>query len=205
MPDVQDKLVELDVRHPIWPRFFTVAPLIVVGTRESNGEYDLAPKHMATPLSWKNHFGFVCSPLHSTYRNISRNGEFAISFPRPNQVLLSSLAASPRCSDDTKPQLKALPTWKAEGVDALFLKDAYLFLECRLDRIIDGFAENSLIAGEIVAARVSEESVRGNDVDDNDLLERAPLFAYVSPGRHAAINRTFSFPFPEGYRRGDEG
>jgi flavin reductase (DIM6/NTAB) family NADH-FMN oxidoreductase RutF len=204
MPEVQHKLVDLDVEYPIWNRFFTITPLVVVGSRDAGGDYDLAPKHMAMPLSWQNHFGFVCSELHSTYQNIRRSGEFTVSFPRPDQILLSSLAAAPRTKDDTKPMLKALPTVKAESVDALFLRDAYLFFECQLERFVDGFGDNSLIAGRIVAARAIEDAVRCNDIDDNDLLARVPLFAYVSPGRHATIAKTNSFPFPEGFRRGDE-
>src|SRR5690606_34430059 len=46
--------VELDVRVPVWDRFFTVAPLVLVGTREPDGRFDLAPKHMVLPLGWQN-------------------------------------------------------------------------------------------------------------------------------------------------------
>ena len=53
------QLIGLDPHGPIWDRFFTVAPLVVVGTREPDGGHDLAPKHLAMPLSWANHFGFV--------------------------------------------------------------------------------------------------------------------------------------------------
>ena len=39
-----------------------------------------------------------------------------------------------------------MPTWPAEQIDGLFIEDAFLFLECELDRIIDDFDINSLIA-----------------------------------------------------------
>ena len=42
-------LVHLDMSQPIWDRFFWVAPLVVVGTKEDE-RYNLAPKHMAFPL-----------------------------------------------------------------------------------------------------------------------------------------------------------
>jgi len=64
----QNHLVSLDPDQPVWERFFSVSPLIVVGTRDEDGSYDLAPKHMATPLGWDNYFGFVCTPRHHTYR-----------------------------------------------------------------------------------------------------------------------------------------
>ena len=115
---------------------------------------------MATPLSWENHFGFVCTPSHGTYQNIKREKVFTVSFPNPDQVLLTSLSAAPRCDDDSKPSLQALPTIPATAVEGVLLKDSYLFLECELDRIIDGFGKNSLIAGRIVAAQVAETALR---------------------------------------------
>ena len=59
------RAVPIPVDKPIWSRFFTVAPLVLVGTREGDG-HDLAPKHMAMPLGWDNYFCFVCSPDHAT-------------------------------------------------------------------------------------------------------------------------------------------
>ena len=89
--------VSLGTRQPVWDRFFQVAPLIVVGTREPDGSFDLAPKHMVTALGWENHFAFVCTPSHGTYVNALREGAFTVSYPRPSQVLTASLAAAPRC------------------------------------------------------------------------------------------------------------
>ena len=61
--------VPLPVDSPIWKSFFTVAPLVLVGTIESDGTtHDLAPKHMAMPLGWSNFFCFACSPRHATQR-----------------------------------------------------------------------------------------------------------------------------------------
>lgn len=194
----QNQWVALDVDHAIWDRMFMIAPLVVVGTREPEGHFDLAPKHMAMPLAWENYFGFVCTPSHGTYANIRREKVFTVSFPKPDQVLLASLAASPRCSDSSKPALAAVPTRPARVVEGVVLEDAYLVLECELDRIVDDFAENSLIAGRVVAAQVAAEALRANDRDDQDVLLDCPLLAYVSPGRYATIDRSLSFPFPSG-------
>jgi len=195
------ELVHLQLDQPIWERVFTVAPLIVVGSKESDGTYNLAPKHMATPLSWQNYFGFVCMPSHSTYQNVKREKCFTVSFPNPDQVVLASLAASPRCDDHSKPVVQSLPSFPAERVDAKLLEDSYLYLECDLDRIVDGFGENSLIAGRIVAAHVAANSLRSEDQDDQELLLKSPLLAYLPPGRYSTIDRSNSFPFPEGMRK----
>lgn len=198
---VPNKLVSLDVNKTLWERFFYVAPLIIVGSREEDGSYNLAPKHMTMPLGWENYFGFICTPKHRTYGNIKQSQSFTITFPQPEQVVLTSLSAAPRCEDDSKPALAALPTFPASKVDGIFLQDGYLFIECELDRIVDGFGENSLIAGKIVAVQVQEAALRMSARDDQDLLLNSPLLAYLSPGRYTTINHSYSFPFHKGYKK----
>jgi flavin reductase (DIM6/NTAB) family NADH-FMN oxidoreductase RutF len=193
--------IPLAVDRPIWDRFFTVAPLVVVGSKEPDGTYDLAPKHMAMPLGWQNYYTFVCSPRHATYRNIRRERQFTVSFPRPTEIVASSLAASPRCEDDTKPALTLLPRRPASRVDGVFIEDCYLYLECTLHTMLDGFGANSLIVGEVVAASASEDYLRMDDRDGGEQLFHSPLLVYVSPGRYATLRETAQFPLPEGFSR----
>jgi len=178
-----------------------VAPLVLVGTRDDDGALDLAPKHMAFPLGWNNYFGFVCSARHRTQTNIERSGEFTVSFPRPSQVLYAGLAASPRCEDGPKAVLQSFPTVPAGKIDAEFFADSYLFLECLHYKTVGGFGANSLIAGEVVAARAHPDFVRSAELDDQDLIRAAPLFAYLPPGRFATITESNAFPFPADMRK----
>ena len=194
-------LHSLDVSRPIWDQFFTIAPLVLVGTREPGGGDDLAPKHMVTPVGWQNFFGFVCTPRHGTYQNISREGVFAVTYPRPTQWLETSLTASPRCEDDSKPQLQLMQTFRSRKVDCPVVADGYLFLECELERFVDGFGDNSLIVGRIVAAEIDPVFLRAEDRDDQDLLRDASLLAYVSPGRFATVRDTLAFPVPKGMKK----
>ena len=200
-PAAERGLVSLGADFSVWERFFQIAPLIVVGTREPGGTYDLAPKHLAMPMGWGNYFGFVCTPAHATYVNARREGAYTVSFPRPSQVVLASLAAAPRCEGDTKPSLDLLETFPAARVDGVLLEDAYLHLECETYKIFDDFARNSLITGRVVEAHVSEAAIRRTDKDDEDLLFEAPLLAYVAPGRYAEVSHTFAFPFHSGMER----
>ncbi len=193
--------VPLPVDSPIWSSFFTVAPLVLVGTLEADGESpDLAPKHMAMPLGWSNYFCFACSPRHATQQNAERTGEFTVSFPRPEQIVHTSLAAGPREQDGEKPSLAAIPTFPATEVRGVLIRDASLWLECRLDRVVEGFGENTLIVGEVVAAAVDERSMRISEGDDADLIANSPLLAYLSPGRFARISESNSFPFHANFR-----
>ena len=116
-------------------------------------------------------------------------------------MLAASLTAAPRCDDDTKPSLAALPTFRAKEVDCDFLADSYLYLECKLHRLVDGFGENSLITGKIVAAYVGKDAVRGPDKDDADIIYKSPLLAYLSPKRFAYISESRAFPFPAHFKR----
>lgn len=189
-------LIEIDTSTPIWDRFFTVAPLVLVGTTDSDGALDLAPKHMVTPMGWQNYFGFVCTPTHSTCSNIQRNGEFTVSYPKPSQVLYSCLAASPRSEVGDKPILDCFSTFPAKNIEGHFIEEAYLYFECRHFKTIDGFGSNCLITGEIIAAYADREVLRADEIDDQELIHSSPLFAYLSPGRFAAIDRSNAFPFP---------
>jgi len=193
--------IKLDVGEPIWDHFYFVAPLVVVGTKEGDN-YDLAPKHMAMPMGWDNYFGFVCTPRHQTYHNIKKEGTFTVSFPRPNHVLMASLAASHRCDDPVeKPIIQELETFPSEITDGIFLKESYLYLECELDRFIDGFGVNSLITGKIISARVDHDAMRSSDEDDQKRIFDSPLLAYLQPGRFTSIKETFAFPFPAKFER----
>ena len=199
--DPYSQLVSLEVDRPIWQRFFCVAPLVVIGSQEEDGSADLAPKHMVTPLGWENYFGFVCAPTHSTYRNIRREESFTVSYLRPDQVVLASLSAAPRCEDGSKSMLQAVPTLPSRLSDGVFMRDSYLLLECDLDRVVAGFGPKSLIAGRVTAAYAHRDALRGDDRDDQDVLSACPLLAYLHPNRFAEVAASQSFPLPAGFRR----
>jgi flavin reductase (DIM6/NTAB) family NADH-FMN oxidoreductase RutF len=196
-----DKVIPLAVDQPIWDRFFGVFPLVIVGSQEEDGQFNFAPKHLAMPVGWENYFCFVCSPRHSTYHNVRRHGAFTVSYPRPTEVLLASLAAGPRCEDFSKPNLLLLPSFSARVVEGALVRGCYLFLECTLHSVIDGFGPNSLIIGNVVAAAAHTEILRAEELDEGEQLYRSPLLAYVNPGRLAEIRETTAFPFVKGFSR----
>jgi flavin reductase (DIM6/NTAB) family NADH-FMN oxidoreductase RutF len=199
--DHADKLIPLPTDRPIWDRFFGVFPLVIVGSKGDDGRYNLAPKHLAMPLGWGKHYCFVCSPQHTTYHNIRRHGVFTVSYPRPTDVLLASLAAAPRCEDLSKPTLLVLPTFAARQVDGVGVQGCSVFLECTLHSIHDGFGVNSLMIGNVVAAAADEDALRVEERDEGDQIYQFPLLAYLSPGRLAEIRQSTAFPFPKGFSR----
>lgn len=196
-----NSLATLSPSAGLWERVFTLNPLVLVGTRDLGRVADLAPKHLALPMSWEDYFGFVCTPRHRTYQNILRTRVFTVSYPKPTQLILASLSASPRCDDGTKAELAALPLFEAQVVDGVLVRDAYLHLECRLDRMIENLGGNSLIIGKIAAAYADQAYLRDEALDDHELIHNSPLLAYLHPGRTARVSETVSFPFPAGFKR----
>jgi flavin reductase (DIM6/NTAB) family NADH-FMN oxidoreductase RutF len=194
--------VSLNADQSIWEHFYTVAPLIVVGTREKDG-FDLAPKHMATPLGFSDFFGFVCTPRHHTYHNIRKDKRFSVSFLKPDQILLSSLAAIPRSSVNSFSQevTEHIPTVKNEDGTAIYLKDSYVMLDCDLHRIIDGFDDYSLITGKVKSAMVHKDYKIISDKGQQKHIYDHPLLAYIAQGRFASIKETMSFPYPKDFQR----
>lgn len=199
-----DTVVSLDPSEPFWERFYMVAPLVVIGTQNDDDTYNLAPKHMASPMGWADYFGFVCTPRHKTYRNAVRHDTFTVSFPKPSQVVLASLAASPRVGPPEgprrKPSLDQLPTRAAKEIDGVFLEDAYLFLECEVERRVDELGENSLLIGKVDAVHVDKKALRVSEQEDEAIREN-PLLAYLPPDRYATIDSANVFPFPAGFEK----
>ncbi len=198
----KDGIVELDTNQPIWDYFYTIAPLVVIGTKEDD-HYNLAPKHMVTPLGLQNYFGFVCTPKHSTYHNVKFYKSFTVSFPKPDQIVLTSLASLPRCEEEgwEKNIIEQIPTFSAKKVDALFVENSYLYLECELQKIVDDFGTYSLIAGKVVAAYLDEDFLRDAEKDEQKMIYDSPMLAFLAHGRFAEVKNTYGFPYPKNFKK----
>ncbi len=194
-------LTPLNMEFPVWDQIFTVHPLVVVGTVNPDKSPNFAPKHMAFPLGWDNYFGFVCTPNHTTYQNIKISGEFTVTYPKPDQLVTTSLTASPRTDENKKPALDTLRTFEASNIDGYFLKDGYTFLECKLIKVVDGFGENSLILAEIVAAQAWSNVIKNPSRTDDESIYNHPRLVFISPGRYAVIDKTYAFPFPKNFKK----
>ncbi|MDH5414618.1 MAG: flavin reductase, partial [Flavobacteriaceae bacterium] len=102
---------------------------------------------------------------------------------------------------ESKLIIEALPTIKAETMDALLLTNSYLYLECELFKIIDGFDQNSIITGKIIKAYAEKDYIRISELDEQEQIKNNPLLAYIANGRFATISQTFNFPFPKDFKR----
>lgn len=197
-----NEMIELDVEQDVWDRTYTVYSLLIIGSKEEDGNYNFAPKHMAMPMGFSNHFGFIGTPRKSTYRNIQREKVFTVSYPKPSQLTVSSLAATQREDDDSKPILNEIPTTPAQKIEGRFLKGSYIQLECKLTECLGKFGEWELVVGEIVAARINKKmSIKMGNSDEGQLIYDNPLLAYLHPNRFSVIKESNVFPFPKELKR----
>jgi flavin reductase (DIM6/NTAB) family NADH-FMN oxidoreductase RutF len=192
--------VSVPLDAALWTRFQTLAPLVLVGTVGPDGEPDVAPKHLAMPLSRGTLFGFVCRPDHSTHANALAGEEFTVSFPGPEQVVAVSLAAGPRDPAGGKPTLEMLRLTPATAVRGWLVSGCRAHLECRLTRVVDDLDGEALLVGRVVAAHVSRRVLLDDDADPGQVLAASPLLAYAHPGRVAAVQRSKPFPYHPGFR-----
>ncbi|NGP77547.1 flavin reductase [Balneolaceae bacterium YR4-1] len=196
-------MIKISVDDEMWNRIYTVHSLVIIGSKEPDGSFNMAPKHMAMPMGFSKYFGFIGTPRKSTYRNVEREKVFTVSFPRPDQVVISSLSASRREKDDSKPILKKIPMTDATEIEGKFLENSYFNLECKLSQFLGKFGEWELVIGEVVAACVNEDAIRreSKNFDGAQLVYDSPLLAYLHPDRFSKIRKSNAFPFPEDFKR----
>ena len=95
-------LVTFREDQPVWDRVFTVNP--AGAGRDQGGERRVRPRPQAHGVA--HGLGELLRvrlyPAPRTYHNARREGVFTVSYPRPTQVVLASLAASPSEGDGSK-------------------------------------------------------------------------------------------------------
>ena len=195
------KWKNIDIDDGFWNRFYLPFSLVLIGSVEGD-HYNLAPKHLAMPLSWKNDFGFICTPSHKTYQNIKLTKTFTVSYPQADQLAIASLASSPRSENDKDKQIiSQLATRPAKVIDGIVLERAFLVYECELTKIYDDFNDNSLIAGKILKAYADEDYLIHQDQDNQRMIYSHPLPVFLYPDRYTLIEKTSAFPFPIGFKK----
>jgi flavin reductase (DIM6/NTAB) family NADH-FMN oxidoreductase RutF len=188
--------VDLDISSPSGIDSSGSHPWCWSARSRRTARYDLAPKHMVTPMGWDNYFGFVCAPRHATYRNVLRTKDsFTVSYlgPEPARAREPDGGASLRRGRKTVAPRPADRACRAR-VRAAPVRSVRA---ARVPPSIESskrFGENGLIIGKIVAARVHRSAARAFELEDERLIEESPLLVYVAPGQYARVDESHSFP-----------
>jgi hypothetical protein len=202
MTGAEADVVELDTSASIWERSFTLFPLVVVGSLDREGALDLAPKHLAMPMSWQNDFGFVCTPRHRTYDNVRTTGVFTVTYVRPDQAVFASLAASPRDADGNKADHRPARDHAGEAHRRALPRRRLPVPRVRaaphLRRLRQEQPDHGPHRGRPGRGRRRAQRRRWTT---RTCCSRAPLLAYLYPGRFATVADSNQLPFPAGFSR----
>ena len=195
--------VAFDPLRSVSSQYAHVSPVILVTTVNADGSLNVAPKTQNTPVGKEGRiFMFVCTPIHHTYQNIKRTGEFVVNYPTPE--LIEKVAAAASVFEDRADEIvgSGLTATSSVKVRPPRIKECQIHLECELVEIRE-YGPYGLVVGKVVAASGNEEVVLAadtNTVEFSRRLAQNPLLAYVYPNHFTAVNECRRFVFPQKYK-----
>jgi flavin reductase (DIM6/NTAB) family NADH-FMN oxidoreductase RutF len=164
-PTIQPTDLTARQRYQLMISVVAPRPIGWISTRSQDGGRNLAPFSFfnalsASPMLVAASIGRRGSGPKDTLTNIRQSGVFVV-----NLVAEKHLEGMVRTSGDYAPDVDefdegGLTAAEADKVDAPYVADAAVVLECRLFREVDlGASPNALVIGEVVAIRLGEELV----------------------------------------------
>jgi flavin reductase (DIM6/NTAB) family NADH-FMN oxidoreductase RutF len=140
-------------------------PVLIVGT------YDLQGRPNAMTASWG---GICCSGppcvavairrSRHTYDNILAKKEFTVSIPSGSHVAEADYLGMVSGKDEDKFQATGLTPVRSDIVDAPYIKEFPLALECRMLHMLD-LGQHTQFIGEILDVKAEEGIMDGEKVD----------------------------------------
>ncbi len=154
-------------------------PVLVIGTYDSEGRAN------AMTASWG---GICCStpPCLSvsirkatyTYGNIVEKDAFTVNIPSEAQIKAADYFGMVSGKNEDKFKASGLTPVKGERVDAPYIEEFPLIIECRLIKSIE-IGSHTQFIGEIMDVRAEESVLGAADVPDIEKL-RPVIFTPVS-------------------------
>jgi len=188
--------VELKLDEFVGKFFFKPESVALVTTISISGVPNVAPKTQVMPIGRKNYWAFACCGSHHTYQNVVQQGEFVINIPGPELIdhISRSSADFPLGTDEIK--AAGLTALSSKIVVPPSIAECRVHIECRRYQVLDGFGNDSLIIGQVIACFGDSGFVS----TDPAILREYPLLAYIHPNHYATIDRVERFSFPRNYK-----
>ncbi|MDD1702364.1 MAG: flavin reductase family protein [Methanoregula sp.] len=150
-------------------------PVFLIGT------YDARNRPDAMAAAW----GGICSsdppsiavsirPTRQTYKNILEKKAFTVSIPSVDQMAEADFFGVASGADTDKFEKTGLTPVKAEFVDAPFVGECPVVIECRLIRMVELGAHTQFV-GEILDVKIDESVL---DADGKPVLAKIRPFGF---------------------------
>lgn len=199
MPDIQKtttgdshKKVSLGTKH------VTPVPVWVVGTYDSNGKPNVMTAAWAGICSSNPPSVYVALRKATyTHGNISLKKAFTVNLPSSSQIKETDYFGMVSGKDTDKFKASSMTPVKAEFVDAPYVKEFPLILECQLIKTVEN-GSHTIFIGEIKDVK-ADEAILGNNSSLN-LSLLSPVF--YSPSDRNYYNAVTS-PSGKGFSEGE--
>ena len=137
---------------------FTVRPTVVITTVSKRDIPNAAPFSFNSPISFDPPlFGFASNPTHDTWRNIKENGEFVVNLVGESFGPLMHILEQDWPYEVSEIEKAGLSSEKAHNVRPPRIKEAYAWLECKMETHIE-LGDHIWIVGRVLEAEVKDES-----------------------------------------------
>lgn len=154
-------------------------PVLVIGTYDSNGRAN------AMTASWG---GICCSTppciavsirkATYTYGNLMEKEAFTVNIPSEDQIKAADYFGMVSGKNEDKFKAVRLTPVKGELVNAPYIEEFHLVIECRLAQSIE-LGSHTQFIGEVMAVRADESVLGEGEVPDVEKL-RPVIFTPVS-------------------------
>lgn len=136
-------------------------PVVLVSTKDEKGGYDIAPVAWNCPLG-KNppRLLIVVGKRHRTCENITAAGEFIICVPHVSQAEMVRETGSVSGREIDKFDSMNIEAFAGSSVDAMIPEGCVGYLECKVEKVIDG-GHVDIVAAEVLRAVVDKEAFDG--------------------------------------------
>lgn len=135
----------------------SVRPTVVISTVSERGISNAAPFSFNSPCSYDPPlFGFGSNPKHDTWRNIQENGEFVVNYGDKSFGPLMHILEEKWPYEVSEIEKAGLTEEKAHMVKAPRIKEAYAWLECKLEMHVET-GDHIWIMGRVLEVEVKDE------------------------------------------------
>jgi len=137
-----------------------VRPTVVVSTISARGISNAAPFSWTSPMATKPEplFGFCSGVTHDTWRNIKENEEFVVNMVGAGFGPLMEIMERDFPYEVSEIGECGLTETKAHHVKPPRIKEAFGWLECRMNKYLSLSERNVWVIGVILEAEVKEEA-----------------------------------------------
>ena len=185
-------------RYKLLSGLIVPRPIGWIGTRRSNGSFNLAPFSFFNVVAASPPTVIFSGGRHhdrpkDTVALAEESGEFTVNIVSEDVAEAMSVTAASYGPDDDEFAIAGLTAVTGRWVEAPLVAESPANLECRVSRILDiGEGLSRLVVGRVLAVHVDEDLLDGTRVDN----ERLKAIGRMAGNNYVTTENIFSIDRP---------